>query len=115
MVSAGAIRLCVDARVLAEYEAVLLRPRFGFDPDAVAALVDFIAVTGHRAAATPLSARLPDPDDEAFLEVAVARSAEYLVTGNSAHFPIEASAGVVIVSPAEFVGAYRSREGSDSS
>jgi uncharacterized protein len=110
MVSAGAIRLCVDARVLTEYEQVLLRPRFGLDPDAVAALVDFIDATSHKAASAPLGMRLPDPDDEAFLEVAIACDAECLVTGNLAHFPSEASAGVSIVSPAEFIEAYRSAE-----
>lgn len=112
MVSAGAIGLCVDARLLAEYEQVLLRPRFGFDPDSVAALIDYIDATGHKVSSVPLSVRLPDPDDEAFLEVAVASGAEYLVTGNLAHFPPKARAGVSVVSPAEFVESYRAAEGS---
>ncbi|MBN1458676.1 MAG: putative toxin-antitoxin system toxin component, PIN family [Armatimonadetes bacterium] len=108
MVSADAIRLCVDARLLAEYEQVLLRPRFGFDPNAVATLVDYIDATSHKAASVPLGTRLPDPDDEAFLEVAIACGAEYLVTGNLVLFPLGASAGVAIVSPVAFVEAYRS-------
>ena len=107
MVSAGSIRLCVDARLLAEYEEVLLRPRFGLDPESVAAFVDYIAVTSQKVASAPLDVRLSDPDDEAFLEVAIACRAAYLVTGNLVHFPSEASAGVSIVSPAEFVEAYR--------
>jgi putative PIN family toxin of toxin-antitoxin system len=110
MVSAGTIRLCVDARLLTEYEQVLLRPRFGLDPDSVAALVDYIDATGYKAASVPLGMRLPDPDDEAFLEVAIACGAEYLVTGNLAHFPLEASAGMSIVSAAAFIEAYRSAE-----
>ncbi len=110
MVSAGVIRLCVDARLLAEYEQVLLRPRFGLDPDAVAALLDYIDVTSDKVASVPLGDRLPDPDDEAFLEVAVASGADYLATGNLVHFPAEACAGVSVVSPAAFVEAYRSAE-----
>lgn len=110
MVSAGTMRLCVDARVLLEYEQVLLRPRFGLDPDAVAVLVDYIDATSQKAASVPLGMRLPDPDDEASLEVAIACDADYLVTGNLVHFPSEASAGVSIVSPAQFVEAYRSAE-----
>ena len=110
MVSAGAIRLCVDARLLAEYEQVLLRPRFGLDPDAVGALLDYVDVTSEKVASAPLGERLPDPDDEAFLEVAVASGAEYLVTGNLVHFPAEACVGVSVVSPAVFVEAYRSAE-----
>jgi putative PIN family toxin of toxin-antitoxin system len=112
MVSAGAIRLCVDARLLAEYEQVLLRRRFGLDPDSVAALIDFVDVISDKVASAPLSVRLPDPDDEAFLEVAVASGAEYLVTGNLVHFPNKACVGVSVVSPAVFVEAYRSAEDS---
>jgi putative PIN family toxin of toxin-antitoxin system len=110
MVSSRAIRLCVDARLLAEYEQVLLRPRFDLDPDAVAALLDYVDVTSEKVASAPLSGRLPDPDDEAFLEVAMASGAEYLVTGNLVHFPAEACAGVSVVSPAVFIEAYRSAE-----
>lgn len=110
MVSAGVIHLCVDARLLAEYEQVLLRPRFGLDPDAVAALVDYVDATTHKVASVPLATRLPDPDDEAFLEVAIACGAEFLVTGNLVHFPLVESAGVAIVSPAAFVEAYRLAE-----
>jgi len=112
MVSSGAIRLCVDARLLAEYEQVLLRPRFAFDPDAVATLIDYIDVTSDKVASEPLGVRLPDADDEAFLEVAVASGAEYLVTGNLVHFPAEACANVSVVSPGVFVEAYRSAWGS---
>jgi putative PIN family toxin of toxin-antitoxin system len=115
MVSAGAIRLCVDARLLAEYEQVLLRPRFGLDPDAVAALLGYVDVTSDKVASAPLSERLPVPDDEAFLEVDVVSGAEYLVTGNLVHFPAEACAGVSVVSPAVFVEAYRSAKDSGSS
>jgi putative PIN family toxin of toxin-antitoxin system len=110
LVSAGTVRLCVDARLLSEYEQVLLRPRFGLDPDALAALIDYIDATSQKAASAPLKVRLPDPDDEAFLEVAIATEADYLVTGNLVHFPLEARAGVSVVSPAEFVEAYRSAE-----
>lgn len=110
MVSAGAVRLCVDARLLTEYEEVLLRPRFGFGPDAVAALVDYIQTTGHKAASIPLRMRLPDPDDEPFLEVALASDAEHLVTGNLAHFPAEAVAGVSVLSPTEFLEVFRSTQ-----
>ena len=110
MVSAGAVRLCVDARLLTEYEEVLLRPRFGFDPDVVAALVDYIQTTGHKAASIPLRMRLPDPDDEPFLEVALASDAEHLVTGNLAHFPAEAVAGVSVLSPTEFLEVFRSTQ-----
>ena len=109
MVSSGALVLCVDARVLAEYEEVLARPRFGFDPDAVAALLGFSAVTADVVASRPLSQRLPDPDDEPLLEVAIAGGADCLVTGNTAHFPADACTGMAVLTPAELIEDLRAR------
>jgi uncharacterized protein len=107
MVVSGALTLCVDARVLSEYRDVLRRPRFEFDGDAVAALMDYIEATSDAAAAVPLAKRLPDTDDEAFLEVAIACVAMHLVTGNLEHFPEHLCAGVSVVPPCEFVEIYR--------
>ncbi len=107
MVSSGAVTLCVDARILGEYEEVLSRPKFGFEPDDTAALLDYIEFRGEIAASSPLSIRLPDLDDEPFLEVAIAASADCLVTGNLARFPSDACEGVPVMSPGEFVEAYR--------
>ena len=107
MVSSGELTLCLDARVLSEYAEVLARPRFAFDQDAVAALLDFISHAGQTVAASPLPAPLPDPDDHTFLEIALAGKAEYLITGNRAHFPESLCLGVAIKSPAEFLAAYR--------
>jgi len=50
---------------------------------------------------------LPDPDDEPFLGVALAGRVAYLVTGNLAHYPAERRKGCVVVSPAEFMKAWR--------
>jgi putative PIN family toxin of toxin-antitoxin system len=107
LVSSGSIVLCLDARILSEYEAVLLRPKFGFQPGEVAAFIDYIDFRGETVAARPLATRLPDPADEPFLEVAVACAAECLVTGNVKHFPHKEYGGVPILSPAEFIERYR--------
>ena len=107
MIVSRALILCVDARVLSEYHDVLRRPRFDFDEDAVAALMDYIEATSDKAAAVPLAQRLPDTDDEAFLEVAIACAARYLATGNLEHFPEHLRVGVSVVSPHEFVELYR--------
>ena len=108
MVSSGSVVLCLDARILSEYEDVLARPRFGFDPDSVSALIDFIDARSVVVASRPLEVRLPDVDDEPFLEVATACGADCLVTGNLVHFPPEACAGVTVLSPADFVDRVRS-------
>lgn len=111
MVTSGAITLCVDARLLSEYTQVLARPRFGFDADAVSALLDYIGHSSVTGAADPLVDRLPDEDDEPFLEVAFACSAEHLVSGNLAHFPPASRAGMSVLSPREFLEVYRKAAG----
>jgi uncharacterized protein len=107
LVSSGLITLCLDARILAEYRDVLSRPRFGFDPDDVATLLDYLESGGEMVASGPLAVRLPDPDDEPFLEAALAGAADCLVTGNLAHYPPGARAGATVLSPAELVERYR--------
>ena len=107
MAAAGALSVCFDARIVAEYEEVLARPRFGFDPQPVRALLDYLVAHGEVTAGLPLSASLPDHDDEPFLEVAIAGRAESLVTGNVAHFPLEAPAGICVLTPAGFLEFYR--------
>lgn len=114
MISSGELALCLDARVLGEYSEVLRRPKFGFDEDKVAALLDYIGHRGQTAAALPLPESLPDPDDEPFLAIALACGAEYLVTGNVAHFPAAQQQGVTILQPRQFVESYRkSQRGGD--
>ena len=109
MVSSGVLELCYDSRILTEYYEVLGRPRFHFHLDHVEALLDEIKAFGHVTAAVPLSKRLPDPDDEVFLEVAIAGRAEYLVTGNLKDYPTPKREGAKVVSPADFIGIYRKR------
>jgi uncharacterized protein len=103
MVSSGKLTLCVDARVLLEYHEVLKRPKFQFDPDRVASILDYIEHSGWVVSSAPLSASLPDPDDEPFLEIAISANADYLVTGNAVHFPPDLRQGVKVVSPSEFL------------
>ena len=107
LITTGTVRLCHDARILGEYRQVLLRPAFPFHPLQVEALLDQIEADGVPVTALALSHRLPDPDDEAFLEVALAGKARHLVTGNLRHFPPGNRQGVCVVSPREFLKEYR--------
>jgi predicted nucleic acid-binding protein len=52
---------------------------------------------------------LPDSDDEVFLAVALGAQADFLVTGNLRDFPARLRQGVAVVSPREFVDAFRRR------
>ena len=107
MVSSGELELCLDARILSEYSEVLHRPKFSFDEDSLAALLDYIAYRGHLIASSPLPCSLPDIDDDMFLEIALASRAACLITGNQIHFPLALCQGAVILSPAEFLSMYR--------
>lgn len=109
MVSAGELRLYLDARLLSEYAEVLGRPRFEFDPELVSALLDHIARSGVFVSGSPLAFSLPDPDDASFLEVALAGRAEHLVTGNLKHFPAQLRAGMSVISPRAFLDQYTQR------
>ena len=111
LIVAGQLNLCYDARIVGEYTEVLTRQSFPFAPDEVAALTAQIEATGVLASPVPLAQRLLDPDDEPFLEVAIAADAEFLVTGNGGHFPPDRRCGVRVVSPREFIDSERSRIG----
>ncbi len=104
LVLQGDLCLLFDVRVLAEYREVLARPRFGFDPDDIRAVLDGLEAGGEAVMTRPLTVRLPDPDDLPFLEVAVAGRTDALVTGNPRHFrPLSGEHGVRIMAPRELV------------
>jgi uncharacterized protein len=106
MVSSGDLTLCLDARLLSEYDEVLHRPKFAFRPDKIAALLDYIEHSGILTASGPLPEALPDPNDQPFIEVAVAGQATCLITGNHAHFPTQRCQGVTVLSPSDFLAFY---------
>ncbi|MFH1666150.1 MAG: putative toxin-antitoxin system toxin component, PIN family [Elusimicrobiota bacterium] len=109
MAASGTLELCYDARILSEYRSVLLRPKFFFDQVHVGDILDQIKTCGHIVAAKPLPKKLPDLDDESFLEVALSGKARCLVTGNLKHYPVEKRQGMLVLSPTEFLEAYRGK------
>jgi uncharacterized protein len=86
MVVGGSLAILVDDRILREYAEVLTRPRFGFDRATALQFVALLAEAAERVDASHVAISLPDSDDAPFLEVAVAGSADVLVTGNARHF-----------------------------
>lgn len=110
MIASGALRICYDARILTEYDVVLTRPRFKFNPEHIQALLEQIKAEGLSVAGNPLPARLPDPTDEPFLEAALAGKADCLITGNAKHFPFGKRQAMTVLSPVEFLDRYRKRQ-----
>jgi putative PIN family toxin of toxin-antitoxin system len=111
LVLSHAVTLLYDDRMLAEYQDVLTRPKLRIAPLEAVFLLEFIETEGVLVSAPPLfSLDLPDPEDLPFVEVAAAAGADALVTGNTRHFASAASTiGIPILSPAEFLDAWRSR------
>jgi len=107
--ASGDLTLCYDARILAEYREVLLRPKFGLDAQAVDDFLAQVEAEGEPVTAAPLPHRFPDRSDEPFLEAALSARAECLVTGNREHFPARLCLGMKVLSPAEFVDVFRKR------
>lgn len=89
--AAGWLRLASDADLRAELALVLARPLFALDEAGVAArlalhddAVEPLDRLGTGEARGPLAMRCRDPDDQKFLEVAVAARATLLVTKDRA-------------------------------
>lgn len=107
MLTAGEVTLCVDARILLEYDEVLHRPRFSIDSAKADILIEFIRNSSETHAAMVQDISLPDADDNAFLEVALSAGAACLVTGNQRHYPVPRRGGVPVLSPKDFIGFRR--------
>jgi uncharacterized protein len=99
----------VDPRILSEYADVLRRPKLRLDPDDVALFLRVVEDAEHVTAA-PLPFALSDPDDEPFLEVAVAGAVDALVTGNTRHFGLaQGRLAIPVVSPRAFLDRFAGR------
>ena len=103
LAASGTLHMAYDLRLISEYREVLSRPKFGMATGALDRLLLQIQEEGTPVVASPLGFRLPDPEDEAFLEVALSAGAYALVTGNKRHFPKRAYGVVRILGPAEFL------------
>jgi putative PIN family toxin of toxin-antitoxin system len=105
---AGAVQICHEKRILAEYTEVLARPRFKFDAQRVREVLTKLEADGQAVDGTGQGdLGLPDSDDEPFLAAALVGQADYLVTGNLADYPVERRRGCTVVSPAEFMRIWR--------
>ena len=110
MVSAGILILQYDSRILLEYQEVLYRPKFQFSEEHIDSLLDYIKKNGQVIPASPLTKRLPDQNDEPFLEIAIAGGAACLITENKVHYPRQFREGIRILLPSEFINFYRKRK-----
>jgi putative PIN family toxin of toxin-antitoxin system len=94
----GKLRLCYDARIMAEYKGVLNRPQLAFKRTKIGSTLNRIRNDGISVVPGPCNADFTDEDDKKFYEVAKACGA-ILITGNLRHYPAEPS----IMTPAQFL------------
>lgn len=95
----GEVILLYDVRILEEYRNVLKRDKFGFGEELINPLLDYIESSGESVVAGGVNNKFRDEDDRKFYEVAKSGGADYLITGNKAHFPKDG----IVVNPAEFL------------
>jgi uncharacterized protein len=97
------ILMCVSDAVLAEYKEVLNRPRLGLSPRRIARSLAVIRKTSlHVKTIRTITVIEADDPDNRLLECAAAAGADYLVTGNTKHFPKTFEA-TTIITPKRFI------------
>ena len=83
----GLVRPYFSEEILEEYAGVLVRPKFAFPVDEIAALLALFRQQGELIVPNASGAVSVDPGDTKFLQCAETAQADYLVTGNKRHFP----------------------------
>jgi len=96
-------RCYVSQAVLFEYDWVLSRPALRIPPAARRHMMQLVRNRTHVVAPKYRLHVTSDPDDNIFLECADAARADYLITGNTRHFP-EFWKATKVISSREFVG-----------
>lgn len=101
-------RVSLSAAVEAELRGVLSRPKFGrvLMPGRTQALLDRLALFASRVEPTERVRECRDPDDDKYLELALAASADIIVSGDQDLLVLDPWRGVRILSPAAFVALW---------
>ena len=100
----GRFELAMSHPILTEYEEVVARLSARYPAKNPTDWLTAIRQAGHLHLPAPLPAITADPDDEMFIERAVAARADYLVTGDKGHLlTLKQAGGVPIVAASEFL------------
>ena len=104
LVDAGHFEISVSVPLVLEYEDVLSRTEFGFSPEDIRDVVDYLCSIGNRHQVYFLwRPYLNDPKDDMVLELAVTAGCNYIVTFNERDFQDLEPFGLQAIRPAEFL------------
>ena len=98
----SSIQPILSPAIIAEYEDVLSRKKFGLSPATADAIMRNLRKLAVEVVPSESFHVCSDPDDDIFIDCAIAAGALYLVSGNLKHFP-KLFEKVRIVSPAAFL------------
>jgi len=100
----GKYDLAISHPILSEYEEVVARLAARYLTKQPTDWLSAIRQAGQLYLPVALAASTTDPDDEMFIECAVAARADYLVTGDKGHLlTLKQAGGVPIISASEFL------------
>lgn len=102
MLADGSLQLIVSPAIMAEYEDVLARKKFGLSASTALTIIKNLRRLAIEVVPSEQLRVCSDPTDDKFLECAVAAGAAYVVTGNLKHFP-KLFAGVRAIPPSVFL------------
>jgi putative PIN family toxin of toxin-antitoxin system len=97
-----AVQLCLSARIYAEYEEVMRRPKFKRAEQEIDFILNALRRTGTWIKPSTTVQVCLDPGDDVFLGCAQAADADFIVTGNARHFPL-AWERTRVFSPRQFI------------
>ncbi|QOS13614.1 homolog to endonuclease VapC (plasmid) [Haloferax gibbonsii] len=106
----GYVQMVISEDALDEFRRVLTYDRLPFDEEEQQTLPDdLIRLTGAKVINPEVSVEVieDDPDDDVFLECALAAGADYIVSGNDHLLDEHPFRGIKIVEPAEFLTLIR--------
>jgi putative PIN family toxin of toxin-antitoxin system len=100
----GKYDLAISHPILTEYEEIISRLALRYPAKQPTDWLGAIKQAGHLYLPTALPASTTDPDDEMFVECAVAARADWLVTGDKAHLlKLKTFGGVAITAVSDFL------------
>jgi putative PIN family toxin of toxin-antitoxin system len=106
-VRSGRVTVLYSTETLVEIIDVLGRPAFGskyhIQPDDVRALINLIRLRGELVTPDQRMTACRDPQDDKFLELALAGQADCIVTGDADLLSMTPFEGIPILRPAEFL------------